>query len=98
MSSGVTLAPIEHYLAALWERGGSDLLITANSPPLMRADGQLVPIPDEPSLDRESVEQLVLGVLTEDLRQDLPADRERAFSSSSSASARFRPTCPSRMR
>ena len=39
------LAPIERYLAALWERGGSDLLITAYSPPLMRIDGQLIPIP-----------------------------------------------------
>ena len=62
--SGVTLAPIERYLAALWERGGSDLLITAFSPPLMRIDGQLFPIPDEPTLDQERVEQLVLGVLT----------------------------------
>ena len=49
MSTGsVNTAPIERYLAALWERGGSDLLITAFSPPLMRIDGQLIPIPGEP--------------------------------------------------
>ena len=35
----------------LWERGASDLLITAFSPPLMRIDGQLIPIPGEPELD-----------------------------------------------
>ena len=52
---GVTIAPIERYLAALWERGGSDLLITAFSPPLMRVEGQLIPIPDEPSLDQDAV-------------------------------------------
>ena len=92
-SGGVTLAPIEHYLAALWERGGSDLLITANSPPLMRIDGQLIPIPDEPSLDQESVEQLVLGVLTDDLRQELRADREVDFSFSYNDVARFRANC-----
>ena len=33
---GVTIAPFERYLEILWERGGSDLLITAFSPPLIR--------------------------------------------------------------
>jgi twitching motility protein PilT len=92
-NGGITLAPIEHYLAALWERGGSDLLITANSPPLMRLDGQLVPIPGEPSLDRESVEQLVMGVLSEDLRQELRANLEVDFSFSYNDVARFRANC-----
>src|SRR5437879_5699616 len=92
-NGGITLAPIEHYLAALWERGGSDLLITANSPPLMRLDGQLIPIPDEPPLVRESVEQLVMGVLSEDLRQELRANLEVDFSFSYNDVARFRANC-----
>ena len=68
---GVSIAPIERYLATLWERGGSDLLITAFSPPLMRIDGQLIPIPGEPELDQDHVEHLVLGVLTDDLKTEL---------------------------
>jgi twitching motility protein PilT len=91
--SGVTLAPIERFLAALWERGGSDLLITAFSPPLIRIDGQLIPIPDEPSLDQERVEQLVLGVLTEDLKVELRKNREVDFSFSYNGVARFRANC-----
>ena len=90
---GVNIAPIEHYLAALWERGGSDLLITAFSPPLMRIDGQLIPIPGEESLHQDRVEQIVLGVLTEDLKQELRSDREVDFSFTYGGVARFRANC-----
>ena len=61
MSAEWTIEPIERYLAKLWEVSGSDLLITAFSPPLMRIDGQLIPIPGEPELDQDYVEQLVLA-------------------------------------
>ena len=90
---GVTIAPIERYLAALWERGGSDLLITAYSPPLMRIDGELIPIPDEPELDADTVEHLVLSVLTEDLKLELRTNREVDFSFSYEKVARFRGNC-----
>ena len=86
----VTIAPIERYLAALWERGGSDLLITAFSPPLMRIDGQLIPIPDEPELDQEHVEQLVIGVLNEDLKTELRDEKEVDFSFTYKHTHRFR--------
>jgi twitching motility protein PilT len=93
VSLGVAIEPIERYLSVLWERGGSDLLITAYSPPLMRVDGQLVPIPGEPSLDKDDVEVLVLGVLTEDLKVELRQNREVDFSFSYNAVARFRVNC-----
>ena len=90
---GVTLAPIERYLAALWERGGSDLLITAFSPPLMRVDGQLSPMPGEPALDQDDVMQMVLAVLTEDLKTELRTNKEVDFSFSYNGVARFRVNC-----
>jgi twitching motility protein PilT len=77
----------------MWERGGSDLLITAFSPPLIRIDGQLIPIPDEPVLDEEDVEHLVLGVLTDELKLELRAEREVDFSFSYKKLARFRGNC-----
>src|SRR2546425_13219254 len=91
--SSVSIAPIERYLAALWERGGSDLLITAFSPPRMRVEGRLVPIPGEPSLDQDAVMMLVLGVLTDDLKSELRTDREVDFSYSYKGVARFRVNC-----
>jgi twitching motility protein PilT len=90
---GVTIAPIERYLATVWEAGGSDLLITAFSPALMRVDGQLIPIPGEPELDQVFVEQLVLGVLTDDLKTELRTNREVDFSFSYNKVARFRANC-----
>ena len=90
---GVSTEPIERYLAALWEQGGSDLLITAYSPVLMRVDGELVPIPGEPVLDADDVEIIVLGVLTEDLKLELRKEREVDFSFSYSKVARFRVNC-----
>ena len=90
---GVNIAPLEPYLAALWARGGSDLLITAFSPPLMRIDGQLIPIPSEESLDQDRVEQIVLGVLTEELKTELRTNREVDFSFSYNNVARFRANC-----
>jgi twitching motility protein PilT len=90
---GVNIAPIERYLAALWQSGGSDLLITAFSPPLIRVDGQLIPIPGEPSLSQDHVEQLLLGVLTEDLKAELRTELEVDFSFSYNGVARFRANC-----
>ena len=90
---GIRTDPIERYLAVLWERGGSDLLLTAFSPPLMRVDGQLIPIPDEPVLDQDDVEGIVLGVLTEELKLELRQDREVDFSFSYNKVARFRVNC-----
>jgi twitching motility protein PilT len=90
---GIATEPIERFLATAWERGGSDLLITAFSPPLVRIDGQLIPIPDEPVLDQDDVEGIVLGVLSEDLKLELRQNREVDFSFSYNKVARFRGNC-----
>ena len=92
-SVGISTKPIERYLTVLWERGGSDLLLTAYSPPLMRIDGELIPIPDEPVLDQDDVEVTVLGVLTDELKIELRANREVDFSFSYNKVARFRVNC-----
>ena len=72
--------------------GGSDLLITAFSPPLMRIDGQLIPIPGEPELDQDHVEQLVLGVL--DRRPEDGAAHRIARSTSRSRTTASRGSAP----
>ncbi len=79
--NAISLAPIDRYLTALWERGGSDLLLTAFSPPLMRVDGQLIPIPGEPDARRRTTSSTSCSsVLTEDLEVELRTDREVDFS------------------
>src|SRR5215470_7853853 len=91
--SHVSLGPIERYLQILWERNGSDLLLTAYNKPLVRIDGQLLPLDDEPVLDQDHVEHLVLSVLTEEMKQGLRQNKEVDFSFSWNGVARFRANC-----
>jgi twitching motility protein PilT len=89
----VSLGPIERYLKVLWEQNGSDLLLTAYNKPLVRIDGQLLPLQDETELDQDHCEHLVLSVLTEDLKQELRTNKEVDFSFSWNGVARFRANC-----
>ena len=89
----VSLGPIERYLQVLWERNASDLLLTAYSKPLVRIDGQLLPLEDEAELDQDHCEHLVLSILTEELKQELRQNKEVDFSFSWNGVARFRANC-----
>lgn len=89
----IAVESIDRYLARLWDCGATDLLITANSKPLLRIDGVLVPIEDEPPLTEEATASLVLGILTEELRQELRKHKEVDFSFAWGDVARFRANC-----
>ncbi|HUP08494.1 MAG TPA: type IV pilus twitching motility protein PilT [Caldimonas sp.] len=89
----VSLGPIEQYLQVLWDRNGSDLMLTAYNKPLVRIDGQLLPIDNEPVLDTDHVEHIVFSMLTEDLKQELRQNKEVDFSFSWNGVARFRANC-----
>ncbi|HEX5095118.1 MAG TPA: type IV pilus twitching motility protein PilT [Acidimicrobiia bacterium] len=91
--SAISLAPIDRFLNTLWERGGSDLLLTAYNRPLVRIDGHLLPIEEEPVLDEDHVAHLVLSTLTEELKQDLRINKEVDFSFAWNGVARFRANC-----
>src|SRR5262249_9206796 len=79
-TSHVSLGPIERFLQYMWENNGSDLLLTAYNKPLVRIDGQLMPLEDEAPLDQDHVEHLVLSCLTEELKQELRTNKEVDFS------------------
>jgi twitching motility protein PilT len=55
---------IERLLTHLWERKGTDLLLTAEAPPLVRVDGELYPVPGEDVLSPADTEQLIASLLT----------------------------------
>lgn len=54
---------IDSWLQLLWDRGGSDLLLTSGSAPRLRVDGKLRPIEGEPELKAEEVEEIVRVLL-----------------------------------
>ncbi|MGQ0463970.1 MAG: type IV pilus twitching motility protein PilT [Sporichthyaceae bacterium] len=53
---------VDDCLNTLWERRGSDLLLTVGAPPLLRLDGKLQPSPSEP-LSAEESHNLVTTLL-----------------------------------
>src|SRR5438105_4076285 len=60
---------IESYLDELWERKGTDLLLTAGAPPLVRVDGELTPIEGATTLgptDTESLHHALRSAFRED--------------------------------
>ena len=47
---------IDVLFAALWQAGGTDLLLTVGMPPMLRVDGALIPTPGTTTLTAEDTE------------------------------------------
>lgn len=70
-------------------RGGSDLHLSADSPPMARVHGSLVPLADR-ALTADFCRDLVLGILTEPQRARLEEDWELDFAVQIQGIGRFR--------
>ena len=88
--SSVHVEMIDRLLRHVWELGGTDLLLTAESPPRVRIDGGLRPIPGEPVLDGAEIDRLVRALLTPPLIDHFEAQKDVDFSFSWLDHARFR--------
>src|SRR3954453_7000574 len=83
-------AAIDPWITELWERGGTDLLLTAGAPPLLRVDGQMQPYDALPPLTPADLDKLVAQVLGDDLMAKFDFEGEVDFSFSWKEQARFR--------
>ncbi|MER7555486.1 PilT/PilU family type 4a pilus ATPase [Nocardioides sp. NPDC126508] len=62
-----TLEPgsrVDQLLAAVWQAGGTDLLLSVGLPPMLRIDGILTPAPGTDVLSAEDTDALLAEVLT----------------------------------
>ena len=80
---------LEDLLRTMVERGGSDLHVTAGSPPRIRTDGELLPI-DEDKLMPESSQQLVYSILNNEQIARFEKNLELDLSFGISGLGRFR--------
>ena len=80
----------EQLLDALWQRRGSDLMVTPGAEPWMRVDGVLTRIEGWPTLTAGHTETLLRSMLTERQAADFAARGEVDFSFSWQDRARFR--------
>ncbi|MHC4870257.1 MAG: type IV pilus twitching motility protein PilT [Planctomycetota bacterium] len=80
---------IEELLHSLMEKKGSDLHITAGSPPRIRVDGELLPTDHEP-MSGEETQNLLYGLLDNDQIAVFEREKELDFSFGIQGIGRFR--------
>jgi twitching motility protein PilT len=85
----VNTSPIDGYLNELWQRDGTDLLLTAGTPPMLRIDGRMERL-DSHALRPEEMARVVRGVLAGELWDQFGEERELDFSFNWEDKARFR--------
>ncbi|MHC4661004.1 MAG: ATPase, T2SS/T4P/T4SS family, partial [Planctomycetota bacterium] len=83
------MVTLEELLQQLVERGGSDLHITAGSPPRIRIDGRLIPTEHE-MLDADMSQKLVYSILDNDQIATFEKTLELDMSFGISGLGRFR--------
>ncbi len=71
------------------DKGASDLHLTVGSPPAQRIHGRIVPMP-LPELDRDTIHDLIYGLLTDDQKKKLERDLELDFALEFGDEVRFR--------
>src|SRR6187397_247596 len=82
--------PVPELLGALLEKGGSDLHLTAGSPPMVRVHGELEAIGEYPSLTPRALQGMVYAILPQKLRERFEQELELDMSYSLVGKARFR--------
>jgi twitching motility protein PilT len=83
------MVTLEELLQQLVERGGSDLHITAGSPPRIRVDGRLMPT-EHDMLDSDASQKLVYSILDNDQIATFEKNLELDMSFGISGLGRFR--------
>ena len=81
---------IEVLLEEVIRKRASDLHIQVGLPPMLRIDGDLLPIIGFEALDEQKVEALVFAILDEDQKKILLKDKEFDFSFAFGTLGRFR--------
>ncbi|MCP3994351.1 MAG: type IV pilus twitching motility protein PilT [bacterium] len=82
--------PLDGFLSELMDLGGTDLHITAGSPPLVRVDGDLRRLGNHPSVTPDAVRDLIHDVLPPDLEAKYLAAKTLDLSFNWQNEARFR--------
>lgn len=81
---------IDGLLSELWKASGTDLLLTAGLPPMIRVDGELSPILGQAVLTGDDTENLLSQLLTVEQRDAWDQRKEYDFSFSWREHARIR--------
>src|SRR5215204_4651742 len=81
---------VDALLNVLWDVKGTDLMLTAGLPPMIRIDGTLAPVPGESVLSGDDTNALLAEVLTQEQADIWNGQHEYDFSFSWRDNARIR--------
>ncbi|MBI4029211.1 MAG: type IV pilus twitching motility protein PilT [Candidatus Blackburnbacteria bacterium] len=81
---------IQQLLQLTIDRKASDLHIVLGSPPNLRIDGKLVPVPNEAVVSPQDAERLIKPILSAEQLERLTVNRELDFSIAFTGGSRFR--------
>lgn len=81
---------IQQLLEIAYLKKASDIHIVAGYPPILRIDGELIPVPGELELSPEMAKELIFSFLTEEQKEYLTINKELDFSLPYGEKARFR--------
>lgn len=81
---------IQDLLEAAYTNNASDLHLLVGSPPILRVDDVLMPIPGEVPLSADSTKELIFSLLTEEQKELLTVNKEIDFSLPYGGKVRFR--------
>jgi twitching motility protein PilT len=87
--AGAGAPTLQDFLKIVADKGGTDLHITADSPPMMRVHGELRPLPFPP-LSANDTKDLCYSVLTETQKHRFEEQQELDFSFGIRGLSRFR--------
>ncbi|QDD91151.1 PilT/PilU family type 4a pilus ATPase [Pseudomonas oryzihabitans] len=79
----------DRFLQLMVDKGASDLFITTGVPPSMKINGRMTPVTKD-SLSPDQCRAIVLGVMTDEQRQEFQQKRECNFALSARGIGRFR--------
>jgi len=90
MDTSPAAAAVDGLLGSLWDRGGSDLLLIAGAPPMIRVDGLLHRLTDVASLRPADTERYLAALLDPKQAAEFERRRELDFSFNWRDQARLR--------
>ena len=90
VATGSPRAGMERLLRALVEWKASDLHVSAGSPPILRHDGEIKPLPDAPRLSSADTRELLLSIAPARNREEFDRRHDTDFAYEIEGLARFR--------
>ena len=84
------LERIEDLLRALVTKKASDLHLRVGSPPMLRASGEIAPIPDTAPLSQDDIEQMLAAVMLKQNREEFAEINDTDFAHEIPGVGRFR--------